>query len=109
MISQIKVAADYWQALSFDTRYTIWMVLGVVLLASGLYVAYRFFRAALGHRKFRGTWYSSADFQSLLNRLLTDQRESNRVLQYDELQLIRKALLPSRFKPIHKNRYGGYF
>lgn len=109
MIPYLQSLADYWYSLPFDTRYTLWLAVGIFILSLASLLAYRLFRAALGHRKFRGVWYQPEDFQRLLDGLLTDQRESNRALQYDELQLIRKALLPSGFKPIHKGKYGGYF
>lgn len=84
-----------WERLSFDTRYSLWLGFGVGLLVAVVVIWYYWIRQLLGHRKFRGTWFNAREFQELINILKEDQDSGRRVMQYDEIQLLREWTLGS--------------
>jgi hypothetical protein len=105
MLDQIIAA---WDLLPFDVRYAVWLASGLLLLLCLIFLSYRVIRYSIGHRKFRGAWFNDVAFANLLNSILRDQKESGRVLEHDELRLIRRYVLP-HVKPLHKGKFGGYF
>lgn len=86
----LDVARAAWDLLDYATRRNVWMVSGLVGALLVFVVWYRWFRCLLGYRKFRGTWYNSHEMQQLVNILSEDQDKGNRVLQHDEVQLLRQ-------------------
>lgn len=80
----------FWYQLDHATRYNIWLSLGAAGLLTYLYVCYRLIRWILGHQRFRGTWYTPHQMQQLVNILDEDQASGRRVMQHDEIRLLRQ-------------------
>jgi len=76
--------------LGAESLYYIWMAAGAMGLVAWALFAHRAIRRIAGHRKFRGTWYSPAAWEGLLNILDEDQRSGNRVMRFDEIKLLRE-------------------
>ena len=103
MLDQI---ASFWHQLPYDQRYSIWLCAGLLSLSFLLFFNYRLIRYALGHRRFRGEWYNEADYQLLIERVIERQKYTSRVLDPDELEIIRKHLrVQPRFS--HRSSRGG--
>jgi hypothetical protein len=49
--------------------YYLWLGLGVVGFLLWCFVAYRFARFCLGHKRVRGVWFKPNEFDELLDRL----------------------------------------
>lgn len=79
-----------YHGLTYDELYNIWAISGAILLLIWLYVSYGIIRRALGHRKFRGTWYNEHEFEQLLKMIHEDNERGHRVMRLDEMQLLRK-------------------
>jgi hypothetical protein len=106
--SLFQAITTWWQSLPFAAQYNIWLGSGIFLLIVACLVTYYCFRRALGHRKFGGAWLSARAYDALVQSLILEQKESNRVLNHQELLAVREYLHGSGFKPLHKGKYGGY-
>lgn len=80
----------WYQAITPDQLYVAWLVSGVVLFLVWLWWAYGVLRRAIGHVKFRGTWYDAEQFEVLIKMINEDSARGNRVMQHDEMSLLRK-------------------
>ncbi len=85
-----RQAVSLVQALTPDQLYTVWLWAGVVLFAALAWVCHRIMRKALGHRKFRGTWFNEEQYETLLKMIDEDCRRGNRVMRHDEMALLRQ-------------------
>ena len=83
-------AAEVWQSLTPDDFYKAWLGSGVILFFLLGWVSYRIMRRALGHTKFRGTWYDEAQFETLIKMIDEDVKRGNRVMKADEMRAIRR-------------------
>ncbi len=66
--TQLK-AAEMMASLTPDDLYHAWMGGGVVMFFVLGWVSYRIMRRALGHTKFRGTWYNAEQFETLIKMI----------------------------------------
>lgn len=92
----VDVVLRSWNQLDYQVRFNIWLWTGIALLSVILVIWYFWMRKLLGHRKFRGTWFNAREFQELINILKEDQDSGRRVMQYDEIQLLREWTLGTR-------------
>lgn len=81
---------DYWRSLGPAALYYLWLSSGLVGFLLLLFISHRVMRKLLGHRKFRGTWYNEMQFQELINILDEDQASGRRVMQHDEIVVLRQ-------------------
>ena len=73
-----------------DQWYTLWVAGGGALFLLWGWWAYGLLRRAAGHVKFRGTWYDHEQFETLIKMIDEDSTRGNRVMQHDEMALLRK-------------------
>lgn len=88
---------DYWhqlyafsQTLLQQYAFEVWAFGGIVLLLLWAYISHHWIRCVLGHWKFRGTWYNRYQIQEYINMLAEDQARGHRVMQHDEIELLRR-------------------
>jgi hypothetical protein len=89
LLPYLEPVLNWWRSLGPAGPYYVWIASGVLGFTFLVAVWYRFFRKLLGHRKFRGTWYNPYQFQELVNILNEDQESGRRVMQHDEIALLR--------------------
>jgi hypothetical protein len=99
---------NYWNSLPHDVLFWIWLGSGFLFLAITAYLWYRLMRRILGHRRFRGAWFNAQEFEALVDNIIERQQETLRVLDHDELLLVRERH-GGRIKPLHSAKFGGYF
>ena len=104
--TQLK-AMEVWQSLTPEDFYNAWLASGVVLFLALAWISYRIMRKALGHTKFRGTWYNEHQFEELIRMIDEDVKCGNRVMKADEMRAVRKWRFGSE-KSI-SDRASGYF
>jgi hypothetical protein len=80
----------WWRAHSADLLFYLWAAAGVAIAYATAYAFYRLWRWSRGDRKFRGTWYREKQWVELLVMLAEDQNSGRRVMQRDEIALLRK-------------------
>lgn len=73
-----------------DNLYNLWLASGALILVAVLWFSHRVMRHALGHRKFRGTWYTESQFETLITMIDEDSKRNNRVMRHDEMRLLRQ-------------------
>lgn len=86
----MQLAIDYWKSLGPLGPYYLWLFSGAAGFLLWLVISYRIMRKLMGHRRFRGTWYNAHQFQQLVNILNEDQESGRRVMQHDEIELLRQ-------------------
>jgi len=86
----------------------LWFGAGVLGAVCFLVFAYWLIRRLLGHRKWRGTWYSASQFAELVQILWEDQCRGHRVMRHDEIKLLRKWQTGS-VKGLGFDRIAGYY
>lgn len=96
------------QSLAPETFRMLWIATGVFGLSIWTFAAYRFVRYALRHRKFRGTWFNPSEYQELVNILSEDQNSGRRVMQYDEIKLLREWQLGNDYKGLGMDKQNLY-
>lgn len=87
--AQLKVI-EAWNSLTPDDVYNAWMAGGGVMFLVLGWVSYRIMRRALGHTKFRGTWYDANQFETLIKMIDEDVKRGNRVMKSDEMRALRR-------------------
>ena len=90
MSGLFSLASAWWDSLSGDQLYVLWLVGGVVWFGFSVWLAHVVIRGALGHVRFRGTWYDARQFQTLLLSIQEDVHRGNRVMRHDEMALLRR-------------------
>jgi hypothetical protein len=95
-------------SLDPNTFRTLWIAIGVIGLSIWIYAAYRLARFALFHRRFRGTWYTPEQYQALVNILSEDQNSGRRVMQHDEINLLREWQLGKHYKGLGNDKRNEY-
>ncbi len=80
----------WWHSLSPDTVYYVWAGSGGLLFLILVWFSHLVIRKALGHRKFRGSWFNEDQFEALLKIIEEDCARGNRVMKNDEMQLLRR-------------------
>lgn len=88
-VAELKVLG-WWQGLTPDDFYNVWVGSGVVLFLFLGWLSHRIMRKAFGHVLFRGSWYNAEQFETLIKMLDEDVKRGNRVMQHDEMQVLRK-------------------
>ena len=92
-----------------DAARWAWVGAGIALALVWCWAAYRILRRLLGHRRFRGTWYSAASYGQLMQVIWEDQQSGHRVLSHEERTALREFMYGRDLKPVIRNRGGGYF
>lgn len=103
-IDIISVATGWLRSLDADTFYKVWIAFGLLGFGLWFIAAYRFARYALRHQKWRGTWFNPVQFQELVNILAEDQASGRRVMQHDEIKLLREWQLGKQFKGVGNDK-----
>jgi len=101
-------AGEWFNSLGPDDFYMAWLASGVVLFAVLARISYLIMRRALGHRRFRGTWYNEIEFEVLLKMIEEDIESGRRVMRHDEMTLYRSAKL-GWSSPVIRHNPGSYF
>lgn len=78
------------EAFTYDVLYAMWSVSGVILFLVWAVWSYNLMRRIMGHVKFRGTWYSGKQLEAFIKMLDEDCSTGRRVMQYDEMSLLRQ-------------------
>lgn len=78
-----------WHGLTPGDHYNLWMASGGVLFLALLWFSHFIMRKALGHRKFRGTWYNEEQYETLIKLIDKDSTRGNRVMKKDEMDALR--------------------
>ena len=81
--------AEWWEAIPYEDKYNLWLLVGVLLFLAWLRLSYRVIRKALGHLYFRGTWYNAEQTEVLVKMLDEDCARGNRVMRADEMRVLR--------------------
>jgi hypothetical protein len=79
----------YWQSLTHDDLYNLWLAGGAVWFLFLLWFSSIVLRKAFGHKKFRGTWYSEDEYETLIKLIDEDSTRGNRVMKKDEMDALR--------------------
>lgn len=82
--------ANWREVFTYDVLYAMWIVSGVILFLVWAVLSYNFMRRTMGHVKFRGTWYSGEQLEVFIKMLDEDCSSGRRVMQYDEMSLLRQ-------------------
>ncbi|MDO9243886.1 MAG: hypothetical protein Q7U32_08780 [Rhodocyclaceae bacterium] len=107
-LANILDVSAWLQSLEPETFRRVWLTVGAIGLSIWLFAAYRFVRFALRHRKWRGTWFNPKQYQELVNMLSEDQSSGRRVMQYDEIQLLREWQLGNHYKGLGNDKNNLY-
>ncbi len=86
----------------------LWFGSGVLGAIFFVAFAYWLIHRLLGHRKWRGTWYSERQFAELVQILWEDQCRGHRVMRHDEIKLLRKWQTGSA-QGVGFDRIAGYY
>jgi hypothetical protein len=78
-----------WHGLTPDDHYNLWLAGGAVWFIFLAWVSSRIMRKALGHKKFRGTWYNVEQYETLIKMIDEDSTRGNRVMKADEMKELR--------------------
>jgi len=98
-----------WRSLGDDGRLDVWLGAGMIGMVCWAGCAYLILRRLAGHRKFRGRWYSEAEYDRLMQVLWQDQQAGTRVMSRQELEALRRFRYGGSLKPILTGKGGGYF
>ena len=82
--------SDWYDSLGPWGPYYVKVACSILFLIVFTWFVYRMARKALGHHRFRGTWYNGRQFQELLKIIDEDCRRGHRVMKHDEMKLLRK-------------------
>ena len=82
-------AIALWHGLTPTDHYNLWAASGGVLFLVLLWFSHLVMRKALGHRKFRSTWYNEQQFETLIKMIDEDSARGNRVMRSDEMDALR--------------------
>ena len=74
-----------------DAAYWLWLSCGFAGIIAYCWISYRLIRRLLGHRRFRKSWYTEAEYRQLLQEIRADYRRGL-PLHDDELQAIHSSL-----------------
>lgn len=104
LITVYSVLHELTQSYAFE----IWLGVGVVGLIAWGYFSHLLIRKLLGHRKWRGTWYTEFELQELVNILWEDQASGHRVMRRDEIELLREWTQGKDYKGLGLDTRDGY-
>lgn len=104
----VQAALDYWHFLGPAAPYYLWLAGGLLGLLLWLWLSHKFMRQLLGHRKFRGTWFTEEQLQELVNILHEDQARGRRVMHRDEILLLREWTQGKHYRGLGLDRSDGY-
>ena len=82
-------SVSFWQGLSPENLYDLWLYGGVVWFLFLFWLCYGIMRRALGHVKFRGTWYSDQQWETVIKMIDEDNQRGHRVMRKDEMDALR--------------------
>lgn len=82
-------ALAIWQGLTPEDFYNLWLAGGVVWFLFLVWLSHRVIRLSLGHIRFRGTWYSAAQWEAMIKMIDEDNNSGRRVMRKDEMDALR--------------------
>lgn len=89
-LAQVQAKAiALWHGLTPDDHFNLWAASGGILFLMLLWFSHFVMRKALGHRKFRGTWYNEQQFETFIKMIDEDSARGNRVMKSDEMDALR--------------------
>jgi hypothetical protein len=75
--------------LTPDDLFNLWAASGGVLFLILLWFSHLVMRKALGHTRFRGTWYNERQYETLIKMIDEDSARGHRVMRSDEMDALR--------------------
>lgn len=78
-----------WQGLTPEDFYNLWLAGGVVWFVFLFWLCYGIMRRALGHIRFRGTWYNARQWETIIKMIDEDNQRGHRVMRKDEMDALR--------------------
>jgi hypothetical protein len=104
-----QLIGEWWHSLGLRGQHDLWLTIGWVALVFWAWGSYRLLRRLAGYRKFGGRWYTTVEYERLMQVLWEDQQAGKRVMSHSELQALRQFRYGNTVKPIISGKGGGYF